>query len=96
MPALLLRGRGDADVGAQFFEARLRDAVDGEQVFDPLQRAAFFAEPDDGFCGTWTNSGQLLELLDSRGVQINWLGRRLFLCCGNALDKDDREQGERD
>jgi hypothetical protein len=77
-------GRGDGDVGAQCFEARLRDAADGKQVFDALEWAAFFAELDDGLRGGGADSRPLLELLDGRGVQVNRMRGRLFLCCGDG------------
>ena len=47
----------DRDVGAQLFELRFGDALDGEEVFHALEWAAVISEVDDGFGGVWPDAG---------------------------------------
>jgi len=42
--------------------------MDGEQIFDVLEGATFFAELNDGLCGGRANPRQFLQLLGCRGV----------------------------
>src|SRR5580692_1670568 len=73
--SLFLRGRRcDVNVGANFVEARGRNAVNREQILHAVEAAAFFAHFYDGCGGRTPDAGDLLELRGRRCVQID--GRR--------------------
>src|ERR1700675_1957920 len=77
---LWFRGRRrDGDVRTKFFEPRLRDAVNGEQVFNALEWAALLAKLHDCLRRARPDSRQLLELLERRRIHIDRLRRRFFL-----------------
>jgi hypothetical protein len=79
---ILFWGWGDGDVGTDSLEARLGDAVNGAEVFDALEGAAFFAEADDGFGGIRPYARKLLKLLERGRVQVERFGGRLLLRLG--------------
>src|SRR5579863_3770190 len=77
---LWFRGRRrDGDVRTKFFEPHLRDAVNGKQVFDALERTALLAKLHDCLRRAWADSRQLLKLLERGCIHIDRLRRRLLL-----------------
>ena len=71
--------RPNRHIGTKLLEARVRNAVDCEQFLDPAKRPAHRAKLDDRFRRRRSNSRKLLELLESRHVQIERMGRRPLL-----------------
>ena len=51
----------------------------GQQVFDAMEPAAFFAHVDDGWGGRGHDAGHLLKLRGDGGVPIERRCRRRFL-----------------
>ena len=71
---MLLRWEwADHNVRPQLFEARFRDASNREQIVDAAELAAFVTKLDDVFRSDRADAGQLLELLDRCGIQIDRL-----------------------
>jgi hypothetical protein len=52
--------------------------VDGEQIFHPPKRPAFFSKIDNGFCGGRADAGNLLQFGGGGRIQIDGLRRRCF------------------
>src|ERR1700689_298325 len=67
----LLRSWTVRKIRTHFFEPRLLDALDREEVFDFLKRAALFADIYNRLRGARADSGHLLKLLHRRGVQLD-------------------------
>lgn len=75
----------DGNVRAELVEPGLRNAVDCEEIINPSEWAASFAEPYDCLSGGRADARELLQLLDGRCVQVEWLrGRLLLLACGKG------------
>lgn len=74
-----LRGRrADCNVGTHFFQASFRDTPNGEQIIHAAKRAAFLAKSNNVLGGDRPDAGELLELFECGGVQIDRL-------CGRGL-----------
>lgn len=75
----------DGNVRPKLVEAGFRDAMNREQILDALEGAALSAKPHDRLSGRRADARELLQLLDGRCVQVEWLrGRLLLLACGKG------------
>ena len=81
----------DGDVGAKFLQAAVGDAANGQKVFDAAEGATFLAKIDDSFRSDWADAGQRGQLLERGGVEVEGLGRRLFLGLGRCAGADEHQ-----
>lgn len=90
-------GRADGDVRTQLFQTRFRNAADGKQIIYAPEWPALLAKLNDVLGGDGAHAGQLLELFDRSGIQIDRFCRRLLLRLSNPLAPcDNKQEGQED
>ena len=82
----------DGDVGADFGEALLGEAVNGQKILDFAKGAALLAKTHNGFGGDGPDGGESLQLFDRRGIEVEgFFRRRRFFRLGESESRGGQD-----